>query len=158
MGMEDSIREAVEKYSDMLYRICIVILCSEQDAQDAVQETFCRYMEKKLDFWDEEHRKAWLIRVASNISRNMVRFRVRHPKVSIDSLADSLAAPEHKTTLVDFLELPARQKTVLYLHYVEGYRIKEIAKMLGITEHAVKKRLQRGRELLRISWKEAYDR
>lgn len=158
MGTGKDIREAVVKYSDMLYRICIVILCNEQDVQDAIQDTFCRYLEKKPDFCDEEHEKAWLIRVATNICRDMIRFRVRHPKVCIDELENSLAAPEQGETLKEFLELPVKQKTVIYLHYVEGYRIREIADIMGITEGAVKMRLRRGKEEMRLSWKEAYNR
>ena len=42
MDIGNDIRQAVTKYSDMLYRICIVILCNEQDVQDANQDTFCR--------------------------------------------------------------------------------------------------------------------
>ena len=154
MSMEEDVRKAVLKYSDMLYKICIVILCNEQDAQDAIQDTFCRYMEKKPDFRNEEHEKAWLIRVATNISRDMIRFRIRHPKICIDELECSLVAPEQKETLKELLELPVKQKMVIYLHYVEGYQIKEIADILGITEGAVKMRLQRGRELMRLSLKE----
>ena len=146
MSIEKDIREVVTKYSDMLYKICILILCNEQDVQDAIQETFCRYLEKKPDFCDEEHEKAWLIRVATNICRDMIRFRIRHPKISIDELENSLAAPEQKETLRELLELPVKQKTVIYLHYVEGYRIKEIADILKITEGAVKMRLRRGKE------------
>ena len=157
MDIERDIREAVTKYSDMLYKICIVILCNEQDAQDAIQDTFCRYLEKRPEFRDEEHEKAWLIRVATNICRDMVRFRLRHPKVCIDELEDSLAAPEHRETLRELLELPLKQKTVVYLHYVEGYQVKEIADILGITEGAVKMRLSRGREQMRLTWKEGYD-
>ena len=151
MSIEEDIRKAVLKYSDMLYKICIVILCNEQDVQDAIQDTFCRYMEKKPNFRDEEHEKAWLIRVATNISRDMIRFRIRHPKVSIDELENSLVAPEQKETLRELLELPVKQKMVIYLHYVEGYHIKEIADILGITEGAVKMRLQRGREQMKLS-------
>ena len=158
MSIEENIRKAVLKYSDMLYKICIVILCNEQDVQDAIQDTFCRYMEKKPQFRDEEHEKAWLIRVATNISRDMIRFRIRHPKVSIDELENSLVAPEQKETLRELLELPVKQKMVIYLHYVEGYHIKEIADILGITEGAVKMRLQRGREQMQLSWEEAYNR
>ena len=154
MSIEEDVRKAVLKYSDMLYKICIVILCNEQDAQDAIQDTFCRYMEKKPDFRNEEHEKAWLIRVATNISRDMIRFRIRHPKICIDELESSLVAPEQKETLKELLELPVKQKMVIYLHYVEGYQIKEIADILGITEGAVKMRLQRGRELMRLSLKE----
>ena len=154
MDIEKSIREAVMKYSDMLYKICIVILCNEQDDQDAIQDTFCRYLEKKPDFHDEEHEKAWLIRVATNICRDMLRFRLRHPKVSIDGLEDSLAAPEQKEILKELMELPVNLRTVIYLHSVEGYHINEIADILGTTEGAVKMRLRRGREQMRLSWKE----
>ena len=111
---------------------------------------------KAPDFHDEEHEEAWLIRVATNICRDMVRFRLRHPKISVDELENSLAAPEHRETLRELLELPVKQKTVIYLHYVEGYQIKEIAEILGITEGAVKMRLCRAREQMRMTWKEGY--
>lgn len=149
MDIETNIREAVIKYSDTLYKVCIVILCNEQDAQDAIQDTFCRYLEKKPEFRDEEHEKAWLIRVATNICRDMIRFRIRHPKVDIDEVENILMAPEQKEILNELLALPFKQKTVIYLHYVEGYQIKEIADILGITEGAVKTRLLRGREQMR---------
>ena len=149
MGIERDIREVVIKYSDMLYKICLVILCNEQDVQDAIQDTFCRYLEKKPDFRNEEHEKAWLIKVATNICRDMIRFRVRHPKVSIDEVENILAAPEQRETIKELLELPIKNKTVIYLHYVEGYSIKEIADILGITESAVKSRLLRGRKQMR---------
>ena len=152
MDAERDIREAVVKYSDMLYRICIVMLCNEQDAQDAIQDTFCRYLEKKPEFREEEHEKAWLIRVATNICRDMIRFRLRHPKVCIDDLENCLAAPEHKETLRELLELPVKQKTVIYLHYVEGYQVREKADILGISEGAVKMRLCRAREQMRLTW------
>ena len=149
MDIRENIREAVMKYSDTLYKVCIVMLCNEQDVQDAIQDTFCRYLEKKPKFQDEEHEKAWLIKVATNISRDMIRFRIRHPKVSIDEVENTLVAPEQKEILKEFLELPVKQKTVIYLHYVEGYQIKEIADILGITQSAVKVRLMRGRKQMR---------
>ncbi len=149
MDSEKAIKDTVIKYSDTLYRVCIVILCNEHDVQDAIQDTFCRYLEKKPEFRDEEHEKAWLIRVATNICRDMIRFRIRHPKVSIDEIENTLEAPEEKEIFKELLELPVKQKTVIYLHYVEGYQIKEIAGILGITESAVKLRLLRGRKQLR---------
>ncbi len=153
-----SIDEMVSKHSNMLYKICIVMLCNQQDAEDAIQDTFCRYLEKKPDFKSDDHEKAWLIRVATNICRDMLRFRSRHPKVSIDQLSNQLAAPAAKETLTELMELPSKQKIVIYLHYVNGYSVKEIANILAITESAVKKRLQRGREYLRLSWKEEQDK
>ena len=150
MDIGKDAREAVMKYGDMLYRICIVMLCNEQDAQDAVQDTFCRYLEKRPLFCDAEHEKAWLIRVASNICRDMLRFRIRHPKISIEEVENSLARPEQGETLRELLELPVKQKTAIYLHYVEGYSVKEVADIMGITEGAVKMRLRRGREQMRL--------
>lgn len=87
--------------------------------------------------------------MATNICRDTIRFRIRHPKVSIDEVENTLAAPEEKEILRELLELPVKQKTVIYLHYVEGYQIKEIADILGITQSAVKTRLLRGRKQLR---------
>ncbi len=91
--------------------------------------------------------------MATNICRDMVRFRLRHPKSCIDDLENRLAAPEHRETLRELMELPVKQKTVVYLHYVEGYQVREIAEILGITEGAVKMRLRRGREQMRLTWK-----
>lgn len=150
-----SLEEAVETYSDMLYKICIVMLCNEQDAKDAVQETFCRYWEKKPEFKEQEHEKAWLLRVAANYCRDQLRFRLRHPHIPIDELADSLiVGQDQKETFLELMDLPAGQRAVIYLYYVEGYQVKEIAGLLGISPQAVKKRMQRGRDQLRIFWKE----
>ncbi len=153
-----SIDEMVSAYSNMLYKICIVMLCSQQDAEDAIQDTFCRYLEKRPDFKSQEHEKAWLIRVATNICRDMLRFRSRHPKVSVDELSICLSTPDTRQAFTELMELPPKLKAVIYLHYVSGYSVKEIADILTITENAVKKRLQRGREYLRLSWKEAQDK
>ena len=150
-----SLEEAVRAYSDTLYKICIVIMRNEQDAQDVIQETFCKYLELVPIFTDAAHEKAWLIKVAVNKCKDLLRFRFRHPQVPIDVLAESLVIEqEQQDALTELLELPIKQRTVIYLYYVEGYRIKEIAGMLGISSQAVKKRMQRGREQLRVFWKE----
>lgn len=142
--------ELVIRYSNMLFKICLVILGNEQDAQDAIQETFLRYLKLMPEFESEEHEKAWLIRVAANVSKDMRRFMVRHPKVSMEQLEDYYESPEDGEILEELLELPYNLKIVIYLHYIEGYRIKEIASILHISSDAVKKRLQRGRKELKI--------
>lgn len=149
-----SIEEAVVKYSNMLYKICIVMLCNEQDVQDVIQDTFCKYLERKKPFANEEHEKAWLITAATNNCRNILSYRTRHPKVPIEELAEILAAPRHRENLTELLRLPVKLRTVIYLYYVEGYQVREIASILKIGEAAVKKRMQRGREQLRMIWEE----
>ncbi|MDR2888491.1 MAG: RNA polymerase sigma factor [Lachnospiraceae bacterium] len=144
-----TVEEVVEKYSNILFRICMVILCNHHDAQDALQDTFCRYMEKQPVFSEAEHEKAWLIKVATNICRDMRRFQLRHPKVDLEELTDYCAAPAQREILAEVMALPVGLKTVIILYYVEGYGTVEIADTLNLSVSAVKKRLQRGRELLK---------
>ena len=147
-----AIENVITKYSDMLFKICLVILCHEADAQDAVQETFIKYMTKAPDFNDEEHQKAWLIRVATNICKDLCRFRNRHTHVNIEQLSDYYQAPESAGILEDVLSLPPKYKIVIHLYYVEEYDVKSIAEIIGISVSAVKKRLQRGREMLKLEY------
>ncbi|MBD5106593.1 MAG: RNA polymerase sigma factor [Lachnospiraceae bacterium] len=149
-----TVEEIVESYADMLYRICVVILCNEQDAQDAVQETFCRYMEHSAKFHSKEHEKAWLIKVATNICRDMHRGRLRHPTSNIDDISEYCEMPEQSEVLAELMKLPDKLKAVIYLHYIEGYKTTEIAKLMGVTVNTIRKRLQRGRACLKISLSE----
>ncbi len=144
-----SIENLVKEYSNMLFRICMVILCNEQDAQDVLQDTFCRCMEKAIDFRDKEHEKAWLIKVATNRCRDIHRQRMRHPRADIEEVIAYCEMPEQSEALEALVRLPDKLKIVIYLHYIEGYKSAEIAQMLGISVQAVKKRMQRGREELR---------
>ena len=146
-----SVENLVMEYSDMLFKICMVILCNEHDAQDVLQDTFCRYIEKAVDFRDQEHEKAWLIKVATNRCRDIHRQRIRHPHANIDEVTASCEMPEQSEVLEALVRLPDKMKIVIYLHYIEGYKSSEIAQMLGISVQAVKKRLQRGREELRLT-------
>lgn len=147
MGVE----KVVMEYGDMLFRVCMVLLCNEQDAQDAVQDTFCSYMGHVAGFRNREHEKAWLIRVATNRCLDVYRGRNRHPTVQWEDVDRYCEFPEQSEVLAELMNLPEQLKTVIYLHYIEGYKAAEIAGMLGITLNAVKKRMQRGREKLKLS-------
>lgn len=149
-----TIEEMVTTYSPMLYRICVVMLGNEADAQDAVQDTLCRYLECRKKFRDREHEKAWLIKVAQNRCRDMRRFQVRHPKVSLDEVTASYENPEYGHVLAELVSLPLPVKAAVHLYYIEGYKTTEVSEILGISVNAVKKRLQRGRKLLRLRLEE----
>ncbi len=146
---EEEIKELVEKYSSLIFRISYCILCNSADAEDAVQETFLKYITKAPEFNDEEHRKAWLIKVSANISKNMLMFRLRRDTVNIDDIESIGVDRDDSETFEMIMSLPSKHKIVLTLYYIEGYRCKEIAEIIGISEEAVRKRLQKGRELLR---------
>lgn len=84
----ECVRSAVSNYGDMLYRLCFIILKNTADAEDAVQETFIAYTIKSPLFNDDEHEKAWLLKVASNKCRDMLRFRKRHPLTELSETED----------------------------------------------------------------------
>lgn len=149
---DEEIKEIVEKYSSLIFRISYCILCNSEDAEDAVQETFLKYITKAPDFNDEEHRKAWLIKVAANISKNMLMFRLKRETVSIDDVENIGISEDDYETFELIMSLPAKHKIVMTLYYVEGYKSKEIAEIIGISEATVRKRLQKGRELLKIEF------
>ena len=152
--IEIDIDRMVETYGNMLFRICLVILCNESDAEDAVQDTFIKYLSKAPTFNDSEHEKAWFITVATNRCKNMRRYNIIRRHLDINDLQLYCKNEENYCLLETLMKLPHKQKTVLVLHYVEGYKIEEIAKILNITAAAVKKRLQRGREFLRQNYRE----
>ncbi len=150
----ENIESVINTYGDMLYRLCYVILKSESDAEDAVQDTVIKYFQKKPLFKDGEHIKAWLITVAKNKCKDMLRYRQRHSHTYIDEVADVPAKTSDGGIMEVLMTLPQKFSLVLMLYYVEEYRIEEIAKIIGKTPSAVKMRLQKGRKLL----KEKYEK
>lgn len=147
------IERIVDTYGNMLFRICLVILCNENDAEDVVQETFINYLTKSPTFHDSEHEKAWLITVATNRCKNMRRFNLIRRHIDISDLQLYSKDVESYGLLDYLMKLPNKHKIVLLLYYVEGYKVDEIATLLNITSSAVKKRLQRGRVLIRESYR-----
>ncbi|MBQ2729343.1 MAG: RNA polymerase sigma factor [Clostridia bacterium] len=151
---DNSIECIVEEYANMLFRVSFVILGNSYDAEDAVQETFIRYMKKAPAFESREHEKAWLIRVATNQSRDILRFRSRNNTLDVDTLREYAVLENDGIIIQALFELPEKLKTVLYLHYVEGYKVCEIAKIISRTPSAVKMRLKKGREELKKKYLE----
>lgn len=146
---ESEARRVLQIYGDMLYRTAYLLLGNPYDVQDALQETLLRYLEKAPAFVSQNHEQAWLLRVTTNCCKDCLRSRRRHSYTELEPLREILPAQEHQH-LQELYALPAKWKTVLILHYFEGYSVKEIAGILGLTESAVKKRLQRARKALRL--------
>ena len=150
---EKDLETAFSRYYQMLYKISIIMLCNEQDAYDAVQETFVRYLEYKNGFHDEDHEKAWLIRVNINVCKNFLRFHRLHPMVDYEQLSLKYHSDEEVGLMDELFQLSQKSKEVLILHYIEGYTNPEIADILQISESAAKKRLERARTELRERYK-----
>lgn len=148
--------EIVQAYGDMLYRLCLVMLGNASDAEDAVQETLFSYIRKSPVFKDKEHEKAWLITVAANKCKDMLRYRKKHPQVDLDYIKDVSAEKCDSGIIEALMQLPEKFRIVLTLHYVEEYPVNEIAKLINRTPSAVKMRLQKGRKLLEEKYREEY--
>ena len=148
---------AINKYSDMLYKICFVILKNEHDTKDVLQDTFLIYYTKKPEFESEDHRKAWLIRVSQNKCREFLRFHKRHASLSLDKIDESEIITNglndyEKELLSMIWNMSLKLKSVVILHYIEGYSVDETADILKISSSAVKKRLQRAREQMKTDY------
>lgn len=152
----DGIENIVRTYGNTLYRLCFVMLGNESDAEDAVQESFIRYLQKAPHFENTEHEKAWLITVATNQCKDILRFRKRHPQTDWENLRETPQLSSDSGILEALMTLPEKFRFVLTLYYVEEYRIEDIAKMIGRTPSAVKMRLQKGRRLLEETFRKEY--
>lgn len=149
---ENEIEYIVKTYSEILFRICFIMLCNQQDAEDAVQNTFYRYINKNKQFNDLEHEKAWLIRVATSCCKDILRFNFKRKYINFDEISNICTNEyeDKKEILEMVLNLPVKYKAPLYLFYFENYKTNEIAEMLSISPAATRKRLQYGRDILKI--------
>lgn len=145
---KETVEEIFSRFGSILYRNSIIMLQNTQDAEDIVQDTLIKYMEYKQEFHDDEHKKAWLLRVNINLCKNKLRYNRFHTYVPLDQLEIPYETNDEKELMEAVLNLPQQYKEVILLHYVEGYQVKEISKIMKLTESAVKKRLQRAREKL----------
>lgn len=139
-------------YKDTVYRVALNALGSPHDADDIVQETLLRLLQRKEPFESEAHAKHWLIRVALNLCKNVFRspWRKYAPLEELDAAA-VFDTPEQGALYAEVMALPEKYRTVLYLFYYEEYAVKEIARLLGISESAVTTRLSRARQALKAN-------
>ena len=151
---EEELEALYDRYGDMLFRMCMVLLRNRQDAEDAVQDTFARWLKKRPEFNGPEHEKAWFLRVASNRCKDKRRSAFFRNAVSLDELGEYAATPQQSDVMERLSSLPPRGRSVLFLHYIEGYSVREVAELLGMKEGAVKTALFRAREKLKTDWKE----
>lgn len=140
----------VTALSPTLYRLCISILRSEQDAQDAVQQGLMKAWAKKVSVRPETFR-AFLTRIIINECRNIQRHRQRViPVEQIDPAGEDYI-PEDSDLKAAIDGLPEKLRTPLLMYYMEDYMEREIAQALHISLMAVKNRLFRARKSLKAA-------
>ena len=141
----------VDENIDAVYRLALSYCRNKADAEDVVQNTFARLLETKTDFQDQGHVKRWLMRVAINESKNLLK---SFWKKNVSSIEVLKTEPEGRMQEnIDFIDqiykLPPKYRVVIHLYYFEGYRVQEIADILNISKSNVQVRLLRARNRLK---------
>lgn len=140
----------MDRYADMVRRLCLIHVKNQADSEDVFQTVFVKYVLSSAVFENDEHEKAWFIRVTINACRDLLRSFFRSRTVSLEELID-LPAEESDTkeVLGAVLELPEKYRDVVYLHYFEGYTASEIGQLMKKNVNTVYSLLTRSKELLR---------
>ena len=151
MRSEQEVNRAVERYADMVRRLCMLHLKNAADTEDIFQNVFLKYVLRSMPFESEAHEKAWFIRVTINACKDLLKSFFRSRTVSLDEVVQLPAEtpPDHREVLEAVLSLPPKYKDVVYLHYYEGYTAPEISRMLGKNVNTVYTRLNRSKQLPR---------
>lgn len=156
----------VRDYADLVMRVCYTYLRTTADAEDVCQDTLLKLICRKEPFNGPDHERAWVIRVASNACKNLLRSRGAHPEVELTLVAEPEAAPEPdegallrrgERVLDAVMALPLPQREAVYLYYYEGYGTRAVASILETTGDAVRQRLSRARARLRETLKGDFD-
>lgn len=159
MRSSDDIEQAMDGFGSTVWRVCVGFFPREQDIQDAFQDTFLKYaLADTTTFKDDEHRKAWLIKVASNVCRDMLRAAHRSDQPLDDAAEGRLqepssgdgGSPSRRMEIVEaFRSLDDPPRFPLYLALYEGYTAPEIAKIVDAPVNTVYSWISRGRKMLK---------
>ena len=154
----DSFDEVLKTYSNTVYRLAYSRVGNKPDADDILQDVFLRYIRADKVFNDEEHRKAWFIRVTLNCTKSHATSAWNRHRASDKALdyaerqdeTDDIGRLETKTAVYDaVLALAPKYRTVIHLFYYEEMSLTEISEALGLGENTVKSQLHRARNILK---------
>jgi RNA polymerase sigma-70 factor (ECF subfamily) len=154
-GDQSALGQLVKRHQRRAYAVARAIVLNHEDAEDAVQEAFLHAYRALDRFRPDQAFGAWLHRIVANAALDLTR---RRKVREADELPETVASPfrdpaesdDLRKRLRDALaELPPRQRAVIVLHDVEGYKHAEIGKMLGIPEGTARSDLHYARARLR---------
>lgn len=141
----------MDLHADTVRRLCLIHLKNQADSEDVFQTVFLKYALSSAVFENEEHEKAWFIRVTINACRDLLRSFFRSRTVPLEELIDlpAQAPPDTREVLDAVLELPQKYRDAVYLHYYEGYTAPDIGKIMHKNVNTVYSLLTRAKKLLR---------
>lgn len=154
--IETEFNEKYDKYCRLVYQTAYQYLFNIDMAEDVVQEAFVKLFINNKDFNDDEHEKAWLLRVTINLCKNVLKSKTYHNlELKCDSDIYENSFEESSNSKIDIMnqlkKLSAEQRTAIYLYYFERFNIKEISEVMKIKENTVKSHLKRAKQNLKIN-------
>lgn len=151
MRNEQEVNRAVERYADTVRRLCMIYLKNYADTEDIFQTVFLKYVLSSVVFENEEHEKAWIIRVTINACKDLLKSFFHSRTVSLDNVLEQPAelTPDNREVLEAVLSLPQKYRDVVYLHYFEDYSAPQISQILGRNVNTIYTLLNRSKQMLR---------
>lgn len=150
-------RLAVEQYGDMVFRLAYSYTRSRTDAEDVMQETLLKLYTAQKSFETHEHQRNWMIRVAVNECKRLLRTPWRRRTGPLEEAADTPVwdTPAQSELFCQVMALPPKYRAAIYLYYYEGYAVREVAALMGAKLSTVQTWLLRARGQLKLRLKEA---
>lgn len=150
MNQNNQAEYLVETYADAILRLCYTYMKNTFDAQDVCQTVFVKLLTEPRVFDSPEHEKAYVLRMAANACKDLLRSPWRKRTCGMEACAET-PAPEASdgSLLAAVNQLPPHYRAVIYLYYYEGYQAAEIGEILGVPAGTIHTRLVRGRMKLK---------
>lgn len=147
---EQEFTQLIDQYGGTVFRTAMCYVKNKSYAEDIVQDVFLKLYTYDGEFESDEHVKAWLIRITANCCKNLLKshwYRLYEPIENAENMQAEQTEENGLLSLI--MKLKRKNRIVLYMHYYEGYSVKEIAEVMGMTETAVTSQLYRGRKQLK---------
>lgn len=146
--MKGTIERLVQKYSSMVLQIAYQYSFNKSEAEDITQEVFIKLYNNIKKIKNEEHIKAWLIRVTINLS---IDYNRNYWNKNTTSLDDNYKYFDEETKDVfnELKKLTPEFRNIIYLYYYQGYKISEISEILSMNQNTVSSYLNRARKELK---------
>lgn len=153
MRSDDEIKRAIDLYADTVKKLCMVHLKNEADTEDIFQTVFLKYFQSDIIFENNDHEKAWIIRVTINACKDLLKSFFRSKTVSVENYLNQQleidTTLENRMILEIVLSLPDKYKNIVYLHYYEGYTAVEISRILNKNVNTIYTLLSRSKKILK---------
>lgn len=151
-----NVENFVKKYADLVYRVAFTMLKNKENTEDVFQDVFMKLCTGNISFLNEEHEKAWIIKVTKNQCLDFLKRSSNKPKEELEENIVGETQNDNSYILDEVMKLPEKFRIVIYLFYFEGYKINEISGILDENESTLKSRLVKARELLKERLKEEF--